>query len=355
MVAGPSAAVEAAGEDHHRVGLDHVVLGPDHADRGRPDLGDGMVGKQRMEGGREPARNPGRALPPPARLLLPWWQLGCAEVGMRVKFYGTRGSIPVCSPGSVEFGGNTTCILVEGKERTVVLDAGTGIRELGKELVRDPQLGVERPCFLLFTHFHWDHIQGLPFFMPAYDSNRRFVIAAIGRERYGRDIRSIFETQMQRDYFPVPLDGLGARIDFVTSARDCMLSGDSRVCARKHNHPGDAYTYRLEGVGGRVVVFCTDVEHADGVDPGVVEMARGADLLIHDGQFTPEELESHRGWGHSSWAQAVEVAERAGVGRLVVTHHDPDHDDAFLHEVERQVRDRLPTAALARDGMELEL
>ena len=160
---------------------------------------------------------------------------------------------------------------------------------------------------------------------------------------------------MQRDYFPVPLDGMGAHIEFVTSERDCVVEGEAKVCALKHNHPGDAYSYRLEGSDGRVLVFSTDIEHGDAIDPRIVELATGADLLIHEGNFTPEELLLHRGWGHSSWAQAVEVAERAGVGRLVITHHDPDHDDVFLREVERQVQARLPTAFLAREGMELEV
>jgi len=274
---------------------------------------------------------------------------------MRVTFYGTRGSIPVCNPEYQEFGGNTTCVLAEGRERTVILDAGTGIRDLGKRLAQDPTLGVERPCYLLFTHFHWDHIQGLPFFLPAYDSRRRIVIGALGRERHAKDIRGIFETQMQRDFFPVTLEGMGATIDFLTSREDCLKDGDARVTAIKHNHPGDAYSYRVESVDGRAMVFCTDIEHGDELDPRIVELARGADLLIHEGQFTPEELDAHRGWGHSSWEQAVEVAERAGVPRLVVTHHDPDHDDAFLREVERKVQARLPHAVLAREGMTIQL
>jgi phosphoribosyl 1,2-cyclic phosphodiesterase len=274
---------------------------------------------------------------------------------MRITFYGTRGSIPICAPDYQEFGGNTTCLVAEGRERTVILDAGTGIRDLGKRLAQDPALGVERPCYLLFTHFHWDHIQGLPFFRPAYDSQRRIVIGALGRERHAKDIRGIFETQMQRDFFPVSLEGMGATIDFLTSGEDCVRDGDARVIAIKHNHPGDAYTYRIESVDGRAMVFCTDIEHGDDIDPRIVELARGADLLVHEGQFTPEELDAHRGWGHSSWEQAVEVAQRAGVKRLVVTHHDPDHDDAFLREIERKVQARMPHAVLAREGMSIQL
>jgi len=274
---------------------------------------------------------------------------------MKVTFYGTRGSIPVCPPEFQEFGGNTTCLLIEGSERTAIVDAGTGIRALGKVMSADPHIGIDRPCFLMFTHFHWDHIQGLPFFAPAYDKRRKFVISAIGRDRYGKDIKSIFETQMQQEYFPVPLAGMGAQIEFLKLPEDHMVEGDASLRVVKHNHPGDAYTYRIQGKEGKSVVFCTDIEHGDRIDERVVQLARGADLLIHEGQYTDEELPRFRGWGHSSWQQAVEVARRAEVKRLVVTHHDPDHDDAFLRDVEKKLRTRMPNAVLAREGLAIEL
>ena len=274
---------------------------------------------------------------------------------MRVKFFGTRGSIPVCSPEYQGFGGNTTCILIKGSERTAILDAGTGIRELGKVIAADPHVGIDRPCFLMFTHFHWDHIQGLPFFSPAYDGRRKFIISAIGRDRYGNDIQSIFETQMRTDYFPVPMTGMGAGIEFLKWPEDSLSDGGASLHVLKHCHPGDAYSYRIQGKEQKVVVVCTDIEHGDRVDERIVEFARGADLLIHEGQYTTEELPRFRGWGHSSWQQAVEVAERAEVKQLIVTHHDPDHDDAFLQDVERQCQARLPNALLAREGMAVEL
>lgn len=274
---------------------------------------------------------------------------------MRVKFYGTRGSIPVCAPEFQEFGGNTTSVLVEGPEQTGIFDAGTGIRDLGKELLQNPHVGIDRPCFLAFSHFHWDHIQGLPFFAPAYDPRRRFIIAAIGRGRYGKDIKSIFEMQMQQDYFPVTLDGMGAQMDFLKSKEDFLTEGMASLEVVKHQHPGDAYSYRIEGKDGKVVVFCTDIEHGEKIDERIVDFARGADLLIHEGQYTPEELPRFKGWGHSSWEQAVEVAERAEVKKLVITHHDPDHDDDFLRDVEKKCQARFPDSVLARDKMELTL
>ena len=271
----------------------------------------------------------------------------------RIKFYGVRGSIPVCSSEFQEFGGNTTCVLVEFPRRTAILDAGTGIRRLGKEMVQDPHIGIDRPCFLLFTHFHWDHIQGLPFFVPAYDPNRTFTISAIGREGRGKDLRSIFETQMQEEYFPVTLDGMGANIEFMHVPEDHLSVEGGFVRVVKHNHPGGAYSYRFQDIEGKVLVFCTDIEHGDRIDPRIVELARDADILIHEGQYTPEELPRYRGWGHSSWAQAVEVAQQANVKRLIVTHHDPDHDDDCLHAIEAQCQARFPNTVLAKENMEV--
>ncbi len=275
---------------------------------------------------------------------------------MKIRFYGTRGSIPICEPQYQEFGGNTTCVLVEVSDNIGILDAGTGIRNLGKELVTDQHLGIDRPVFIAFSHFHWDHIQGLPFFLPAYDAKRHFIISAIGRERYGKDLKSIFQMQMQRDYFPVPLDGMGATIDFHQTEKDSLVFENVTAKALKHNHPGDAYSYRIEGKrDGKVLVFCTDIEHGDEVDANIVELAKDADLLIHEAQYTPDELPKHKGWGHSSWEQAVEVAKRASVKKLAITHHDPDHDDAFLRNVEKQVQAQFPNAVLAREKMEIEI
>jgi phosphoribosyl 1,2-cyclic phosphodiesterase len=273
----------------------------------------------------------------------------------RIKFYGVRGSVSVFGAEYLEFGGNTTCVLLEGPTRTVILDAGTGIRELGKEMAKDPHIGIERQCFLAFSHFHWDHIQGLPFFAPAYDPRRTFTISAIGRERYGKDLRSIFETQMQEQYFPVPLEDMGATFEFLQTPEDQLKVEKAFVKVMKHNHPGGAYSYRFHDSEGKVIVFCTDIEHGERIDERIVELAQGADLLIHEGQYTPEELKMHRGWGHSSWDQAVEVAERAKVKRLVVTHHDPDHDDDFLLDIERRCQARFPATVLAREKMEIEI
>jgi phosphoribosyl 1,2-cyclic phosphodiesterase len=271
---------------------------------------------------------------------------------MKVKFYGTRGSIPVCEREFQEFGGNTTCILLtENPDRLVILDAGTGIRNLGKDLIAS---GYRQDTMVIaFTHFHWDHIQGFPFFAPAYDPSRHFTIDALGRGSQPRDLKSIFAGQMQQEYFPVSLDQMGATFSFREPAGDGFLVGPTLVRSYKHNHPGGAFTYRIENQG-KVLVFCTDIEHGDRIDPKIVELSRDADLLIHDAQYTPDELRHKKGWGHSSWEQAIEVAMQAGVKRLALTHHDPDHTDEFLLRVEEECQRRYPNAVLAREKMEID-
>ena len=279
---------------------------------------------------------------------------------MKLKFYGTRGSIPTCDAGFQQFGGNTTCLQLTFTDtnRIAIIDAGTGIRNLGKDL---RAIGhIQEQLVLAFTHFHWDHIQGFPFFGPAYIPGQKITLLTLGRDPTVHSLREIFEVQMQSEYFPVQLDHMGADFEFLQIANASeyftAINGvQTKVTAQRHSHPGGAYGFRIER-NGKVLVVCTDVEHPDAeVDPSVVELARGADLLVHDAQYTAEELQKRRGWGHSSYNQAMQVAELAGVKRLAMTHHDPEHDDEFLLRMERLCQERLPNCVLAREGMEITL
>lgn len=276
---------------------------------------------------------------------------------MKVKFYGTRGSLPVCDPEFQEFGGNTTCIEIsyhkDEKRHALILDAGTGIRNLGKDLKKNNHQSSE-DLFIAFTHFHWDHIQGFPFFQPAFDLEQRIHIIAMGRDRGLSNLREIFETQMQERYFPVQLDNMGANFDFVMPEERTSVFNGTTMTARRHQHPGGAYSYRFER-NGKKIVICTDIEHGEEIDSMTVQFAKDADLLIHDAQYTEDELKSRRGWGHSSFKQAVEVAQRANVKALAITHHDPDHDDAFLRNMEKVCQEVFPNTILAREKMEIEV
>jgi len=276
---------------------------------------------------------------------------------MKLKFYGTRGSIPVCDAGFQEFGGDTTCLQITFTDtnRIAIIDAGTGVRNLGKDL---RAIGHKQDQIVIaFTHFHWDHIQGFPFFAPAYDPSQKITLLTLGRGQTITNLREIFEVQMQSQYFPVQLDHMGASFEFLQIADaskhfSAVNNVETVVTALRHNHPGGAYTFRVER-GGKVLVVCTDVEHEEQMDPQLVELARGADLLVHDAQYTADELQKHRGWGHSSFDQALQFAEMAGAKCLALTHHDPEHDDEFLQRIEKLCQERFPNSVLARQGMEI--
>ena len=273
---------------------------------------------------------------------------------MKIKFYGTRGSTPVCDKDFLEFGGNTTSIkITRDNGRIAIIDAGSGIRNLGKDLIK--QGFNQDELFIGFTHFHWDHIQGFPFFSPAYLNKNKILIAICGLDNQCTDLYSIFSTQMQTDYFPVQLEKMGATFEFFQPVTNKYTGPDGNKWEfYKHNHPGGAYSYRLMA-DDKIFVYCSDIEHGDKIDSNVVSLARDADLLIHDAQYTPAELPLKSGWGHSSYEQAVEVANQANVKKLVLFHHDPDHNDEFLLNIERECQSIYTNSIFARDGMELEI
>jgi phosphoribosyl 1,2-cyclic phosphodiesterase len=273
---------------------------------------------------------------------------------MQVKFYGTRGSIPVPEKEYMHFGGNTACVLIRfDNEKLLILDAGSGMRKLGQELAADP-VGT-RHLRIALSHTHWDHIQGFPFFQPAFLPEYTLDLYLGKRNEMEQDLKSIFSNQMRFEYFPIGLEKLQATIRFwEPEPVPTLTSWGGKVSACPLPHPGQSYGYRYE-YGGKTIVYCTDVEHGEEINPSVVELAQGADLLIHDAQYTPEELPARQGWGHSSWLQAVQVAQQAQVKRLALFHHDPAHTDHFLLQEEKRCKAILPTAFFAREGMEVVL
>lgn len=274
---------------------------------------------------------------------------------MKLTFYGTRGSIPVCEAEYTKFGGNTSCTMITfSSGRIAIIDAGTGIRNLGNDIIRKKMEQYD-DIIIGLTHTHWDHIQGFPFFKPAYDPKRHFTLAICGKEGNLRNLEHIFAVQMQEEYFPVPLDKMGASFTFLQpDERKLITRNNVSVFATQIQHPGDSYGYRI-GAEDKILAYCTDVEHINGIEQNVVDLARDADVLVHDAQYTEEELVTRKGWGHSTWNQAVEVAKRANVKKLVLFHHDPEHDDNFLIAEEKKCRKVFPNSVFAREGMEIEL
>lgn len=274
---------------------------------------------------------------------------------MKVKFYGVRGSIPVCGPEFQRYGGNTTCLRVvrEQANRIFIIDAGTGIRNLGKELIAQDYR--QEVINIAFSHFHWDHIQGFPFFAPCFNKDQTIGILVMGSDRKIINLKEIFSLQMQADYFPIRLDAMGAQFKFISGGdKETFYGARSSAAPQHHIYPGGSYGLRVDD-DEKTLVVCTDLEHIDGIDPVIVDLARNADLLIHDGQYTDEEYLTYRGWGHSTWRHAVEVAIKANVKKLIITHHSPDHDDDMLDAMERECQKVFPNSLFAKEGMEVEV
>ena len=271
---------------------------------------------------------------------------------MKVKFWGVRGSFPVPGPDTVRVGGNTSCVEVETADRDVlILDAGMGIRLLGQDL--DRRSHSRLIAVLLFSHTHWDHIQGLPFFSPARLRHNRLVI--MGERRVGKHLEQVLAGQMSDAYLPFTLDDLHADllIKEVHDGEQIVIGNHTTVLPARLSHPAGVFGYRIR-CKDRVLTYATDVNHPQGsLDQRVVELARNADLLSHDAHFTPEEKKERPDWGHASWLEAVEVAKAAGARRLALFHHHPEHTDDDLEEIERQAQELLPGTFLAREGMEI--
>jgi phosphoribosyl 1,2-cyclic phosphodiesterase len=271
---------------------------------------------------------------------------------MSVRFWGVRGSTPTPGPRYQRYGGNTSCVEVRHGPHLLVLDAGTGLRELGLALADHGPLDAD----LLLTHTHLDHLSGLPFFGPIYEAPNRFVIWA-GHLAPERSLEGVVQEFMSDPVFPIPPSRFGADVVYNDFMAGAVLGPRDGVVVRtgRLNHPNRATGYRIEA-GGRAVCYVTDTEHREGErDAEVIELVRGADLMIYDSTYTDQEYPRFRGWGHSTWQEGVRVAEAADVGKLVVFHHDPSHEDDVMDEISRSVEAARPGTVVAREGMVLEV
>lgn len=268
-----------------------------------------------------------------------------------LKFWGVRGSIPTPGPENIGFGGNTACIEIRSQADTLIVDAGTGVRSLGL-CMGDRQRNAHLKLHFLLTHFHWDHVQGLPFFAPLYEAGNEVAFYSGCR---AEELRGILEGQMASPYFPVPFEFLPAKRDFVEMNRSGQPAASAIVHPFPLHHPQQATGFRIE-LNGSVITHASDFEHGNAkLDCILQEYARGADVLICDAQYTPEEYERHKGWGHSTWLEAARIANQCDVGRLILFHHDPSHDDDCLKRIEAEARLRFPNTDVAREGWELAL
>ena len=268
-----------------------------------------------------------------------------------LKFWGVRGSIPTPCPENVGFGGNTACIELQSGGERFVIDGGTGARNLGLSLQKSFPQAPLRLHFLL-THFHWDHVQGLPFFAPLYDAGNEVIFYSGCR---AEEVRAILEGQMAAPYFPVHFELLAAKRNFVEVNAAGHRAATVVLDPFPLNHPQGATGFRIE-LDGAVITHASDVEHGNPkLDETLRKFAQDADVLIYDAQYTPEEYERRRGWGHSTWLEATQIARECNVKRLILFHHDPSHDDEFVMRIEAEARRHFANTDAAREGWELHL
>ena len=286
---------------------------------------------------------------------------------MELRFWGTRGSIPSPGPDTVRYGGNTPSVELRTADGwLIILDAGTGLRELGRSLVARAN-GAPIVGDIFLTHAHWDHIQGIPFFAPIFQRGNHFTIW--GSPALETSLDRVVRDQMSPVVFPVSFEELDARIEFSAIAPERHQQHGYEVSAYPVRHPGGALGYRFRdaGAGAGTLVYISDNELGpggtygtpDGWKQGLLEFVRGAQVLVHDATYTSEEYEQFRGWGHSTYADAVSLALDAGVRQLVLFHHKPERRDDELdaqlarsREMVRARGGRLEVVAAA-EGMTL--
>ncbi len=279
---------------------------------------------------------------------------------IKIKFWGVRGSIPTPGPQTLKYGGNTSCVEVNFPNTPrFIIDAGSGIRELGKELAKtiDPI-----KAYIFLSHFHWDHIQGLPFFKAAFNPANQFMI--FGCDEPGVDLTKIIAMQMNPIYFPVAVADMNAKIEYCTIKEETRMVEGIHVRTKFLNHPGYTLGFRFT-YQGRSIVYMSDNEpffnsndsypdknggntledlfenFVDDNEEQLIDFIAGTDVLIHDTQYFPEEYQDRKSWGHSPYTFTVDIAVKGRVKQLVLFHHDPDHDDETVDRMAVLSQNRL--------------
>lgn len=272
-----------------------------------------------------------------------------------VQFWGVRGSIPTPGNQTARYGGNTSCIEMHVGGKRLIFDGGSGLHVLGRNLLK--YMPVE--AYMFFTHYHWDHIQGVPFFIPAFiEGNCFHIYGAVPQE--GGSMKQHFAERVLHPNSPIPLEGMQSDLKFYDLVcGDTFQLDDITIETGPLNHPNGAMGYRVTWQG-HSVFYCTDTEHfPDRMDENVLHLAREADLFIYDSMYTDEEYHNPKspkvGWGHSTWQEGVKISKAAGVKTFVKFHHEPAHSDEFLDRMKEEMLQVFPSSVLAQEGMILKV
>ena len=273
-----------------------------------------------------------------------------------IKFWGVRGSNPTPDKDKMHYGGDTSCIEIRTKENDlIILDMGTGLRNLGSHIIEDSTYGNEINIFL--SHYHWDHIMGFFYFAPLYDS--RFTINIHGYNAK-TSIKTLSEALMNKSFWPVDKDTYKAKINFIEmpkSSNELALAkvNKTNIYYSIHPHPNGTNSFRVE-TDNKKIVYITDCEHPEGkLNENVVKIADEADILIHDSHYTIRDLKTYKGWGHSSWKQAVDVAIVSKSKRLILFHYAPSYDDSQVEANEKNAQKQFLNTTASYQGLSITL
>ena len=264
-----------------------------------------------------------------------------------IKFWGVRGSRTTAEANKMEFGGETSCVEIRSENNElIILDMGTGLNNLGKSIINEKKSPEIINIFL--SHYHWDHILGFLTFMPIYNSD--YTINIYGNNK-NTSINDISKKLLDKTFWPVSIDMLKAKINFIELNNKKVVIDNMEITCSEHIHPNGATSYKISK-NNYEIVYTTDCEHPDNnLSNDVINFAQNADVLIHDSHFTPQDLETHKGWGHSSWDQAAQVAKLANINKLFLFHFSPEYDDLSVKEMEKNAKKVFKESYAAKQGL----
>lgn len=273
-----------------------------------------------------------------------------------IKFWGVRGSIPAPEINTLKYGGNTSCVSIEYNNYFLIFDAGSGIRKLGQYLSSRKDIATIKGSVFL-THTHWDHIQGLPFFIPVFRKENKFHIFGESKKKYS--LPDLLEDQMQAPFFPISMNDLfKAKIKFIEVTPEVQINyvDNIRIIPIKLNHPNSSIGYIAE-IAGVKAAYITDNELSEDDDAfNLISKLKNVDILIHDSQYTKKEIKNEKkGWGHSAWEDVVELSQKAAVKKVFLYHHDPDKTDDELDELQYKAQTLYKNTFVAREGLKIPL
>lgn len=271
----------------------------------------------------------------------------------KIRFWGCRGSFPTSEKNMMKYGGDTSCVEIRTHDNNlIILDMGTGLKRLGNNIINDAS--YPKNITIVLSHHHLDHLHGFLMFAPLFDSS--YKINIYSRRSRNKGLEEVFNTFLQPEIWPVKLDDLQADISFIDlDENDIVINNSTTISNSLHAHPNGAYSIKIK-ILDKILTYSTDCEHPkEGLNQNVINFAEESDILIHDAQYTPEDLVKYKGWGHSSWENAVDVAIRSNSKKLILFHHSPDYSDDALDEIERKAKLHFPDLISAKQDLTLDL